>query len=67
VADILLTGGVGVNSMLTLFTIPANALASSTAYIGDLITDSGPFVWLAIGIPLGFYVIKKVIGLLPKR
>jgi len=53
--------------VLTLFTIPANALTSSTAYIGDLVTDVGPFVWLAIGIPLGFYVIKKVIGLLPKR
>jgi hypothetical protein len=53
--------------LLTLFTLPEGALASSTAFIGDIITDAGDFVWLAIGIPLGFYVIKKVIGLLPKR
>jgi len=58
---------VGWKNVLTLFTIPANALTSSTAYIGDLVTDVGPFVWLAIGIPLGFYVIKKLIGLLPKK
>jgi hypothetical protein len=53
--------------LFALFTIPDDALASSTAYIGSLITDVGPFIWLAIGLPLGFYVIKKVIGLLPKR
>jgi hypothetical protein len=53
--------------MLTLFTLPGNAVTTSLAYIGDLVTDVGPFVWLAIGIPLGFYVIKKVIGMLPKR
>jgi len=53
--------------MLALFTLPTDAVASSTAYIGSLITDLGPFVWLAIGVPLGFYVIKKVIAILPKR
>jgi len=53
--------------MLTLFTLPGDALASTTAYIGSIITDIGPFVWLAIGIPLGFYVIKKVVGVMPKR
>lgn len=52
---------------LTLFTLPADAIASTTAYIGDLVDSVGVFVWLAIGIPLGFYVIKKVIGILPKR
>jgi hypothetical protein len=53
--------------MLTLFTLPEDAIASSTAYIGDIFTDTGALIWLAIGIPLAFYVIKKVIGLLPKR
>lgn len=53
--------------MLSLFTLPTEAIGSSTAYIGSLVSDLGPFVWLAIGVPLGFYVIKKVIGLLPKR
>jgi hypothetical protein len=53
--------------MLVLFTLPVDALASTTAYIGDLVGSVGGFIWLAIGVPLGFYVIKKVIGLLPKR
>lgn len=52
---------------LSLFSLPADAVSSTTAYIGDIVADLGPFVWLAIGIPLAFYVIKKVIGLLPKR
>ena len=49
--------------MLTLFTLPVDALASSTAYIGDLVTDAWPFVALAIGIPLAFYVVRKLISL----
>ena len=53
--------------MLTLFTLPTDALASTTAYIGDTFTDVGPFIWLAIGIPLAFYVIRKVASILPKR
>jgi len=53
--------------MLALFTIPSDALASTTAYIGSVITDLGGFIWLAIGIPLGFYVVKKVISVMPKR
>jgi len=50
-----------------MFTLPDNALSSTTAYIGSLITDVGGFIWLGIGLPLGFYVIKKVIALIPKR
>ena len=50
-----------------MFTLPLDAIASTTAYIGALVSDTGVFIWLAIGVPLGFYVIKKVIGLLPKR
>jgi len=53
--------------MLTLFTLPEGAVTTTTAFIGDIITDAGGFIWLAIGIPLGFYVVKKIIGLLPKR
>jgi len=53
--------------MLALFTLPVDAVASTTAYIGDLFGALAPFVWLAIGIPLGFMVIRKVITLIPKR
>ncbi|GAI02615.1 unnamed protein product, partial [marine sediment metagenome] len=42
-------------------------LATTTAYIGDVFTDASLLIYLAIGIPLAFYVIKKVLGLMPKR
>lgn len=50
-----------------MFDLPVDAVSNTTAYIGDLFADLGPFVWLAIGIPLGFYVIKKVITLVVGR
>lgn len=53
--------------LFTLFTLPENALASTTAYIGEVITDAWVFVGLAIGVPLAFYVIHKVKGIIPKR
>ena len=53
--------------MLTLFTLPADTVSSTTAYIGDIFTDASLLIYMAIGIPLAFYVIKKVMGLLPKR
>lgn len=53
--------------MLTLFTFDAAALASTTAYIGEIFTDVQLLVILAMGIPLAFYVIRKIMTLLPKR
>jgi len=53
--------------LLTLFSLPENIVASTTAYIGDIFTDAVLLITLAIGIPLAFYVIKKIIGLMPKR
>lgn len=50
-----------------MITLPLTALADVEAYIGTLITDLWVFIALAIGIPLAFYVIKKVIALIPKR
>ena len=53
--------------MLTLFTFTADDLATTTAYIGDIFTDAKLLIILAMGIPLAFYVIKKIMALLPKR
>lgn len=53
--------------MLTLFTLPADAVTTTTAYIGELITDAGGFIFLGIGLPLAFYVVKKIMGIIPKR
>ena len=52
-----------------------NILASSTATnlvgsimstIGELFTDFWVIIAIAIGIPLAFYVIRRVIALVPK-
>ena len=53
--------------MLSLFTLPEGAVSSTTAYVGSLFSDISPFIWLAIGIPLGFYIIRKVISLVAGR
>lgn len=49
-----------------IFDVPTPAIDGITGYIGDLISGCGPFIWLAIGIPLAFYVIHRVMGLIPK-
>ena len=43
--------------------ITTSSLASTTAYIGEFFTDLSPFIWLAIGVPLAFYVIGRVVKL----
>ncbi|MCK9393857.1 hypothetical protein M0Q03_03575 [bacterium] len=50
-----------------MFTLPTTAIADITAEVGGIFTDSWQVVALVVGIPLGFYIIKKVIGLFPKR
>jgi len=37
------------------------------AYAGGLFSDLWVLIAIAIGVPLAFYIIKKIIGLLPKR
>jgi len=52
---------------LTLFTLPVDAVSSTLANVGSLVSDIGVFIWLAIGLPLGFWIIKKVISLVAGR
>lgn len=42
-------------------------LADLLAYTGKLFTDISPLVILVIGLPLGFWVIRRVIGLVRAR
>lgn len=51
----------------TYVEITSENLASTTAYITDLFSDVSVFIWLAIGIPLAFYVIKKVVSIVGGR
>ena len=52
---------------LTLFTFSADDLATTTAYIGEIFTDAKVLIYLAMGIPLAFWVIRKIMSLLPRR
>lgn len=49
--------------MLSLITLPTDAVTTLTANIGTLATDLWPVIGLAIGLPLAFWAISRVIGL----
>lgn len=53
--------------MLTFITLPETFVASLQTHIGNLATDVMPVLILAIGLPLGFYVVRRVIGLVKAR
>jgi hypothetical protein len=53
--------------MYTYITLASSTPTDLLAYAGALFTDLWLVIVLAIGLPLAFYVIKKVIGLMPKR
>ena len=44
-----------------------NFTYSLLAYVGALITGLGPLLYLIIGAPAGFWIIKKIIGFMPKK
>lgn len=46
-----------------MFTLPITAAADLTAYIGDVVTDGWVLISIAIGVPLAFYVVRRLIGL----
>jgi len=50
-----------------VMTIDAGGVNSLLANVGALFEDAGLFIWLVIGLPLGFVVIRRVIGLVPKK
>lgn len=52
--------------MFSIITLPSGAETSMLASVGTLTTDLWVIIALAIGIPLAFYVIRQVIGLVPK-
>jgi len=49
--------------MLSLVTLPATAIASTTEYITSFATDLWGIIALAIGIPLAFFIIDVIIDL----
>jgi len=52
--------------MLSIVSLPTSTPADLLASTGTLFTDLWMIIALAVGIPLAFYVIRKVIALVPK-
>lgn len=52
--------------MLTIVSVPAGAVNDLMANTGQLFGDLWLVITLAVGLPLAFYIIKKVISLVPK-
>lgn len=53
--------------MLSILTFTSESLSATMAYVGDLFTDLSLLIVLAIGLPLGFWVLRKVISLVRAR
>jgi len=53
--------------MLAYITIPGDFVTSTLAYVGTVFTDLNLLIVLIIGLPLGFWVIRKVISLVRAR
>lgn len=56
-------------ALAAFITMPSSTPTDLTAQITSQITDVGTLslIILVAGIPLFFYVVKKVIGLIPKK
>jgi flagellar biogenesis protein FliO len=52
--------------MFSIITLPDTFLGSTTAYITDLFSDLWIIIALVIGLPLGFWVIRKIMAIMPK-
>jgi len=52
--------------MLSIITLGETAATDLLANAGELFTDLWVLIAIAIGIPLAFYVIRRVISLVPK-
>lgn len=52
--------------MLSIITLPGSAVSDLMANVGVLFSDLWILLALAVGVPLGFYIIRKVISLVPK-
>ncbi len=50
-----------------IITLGGTFATSVLAYAGQLFTDTSTLIYLAIGLPLGFWVIRKVISLIRAR
>jgi hypothetical protein len=50
-----------------ILTVTSSHISGILTYVGNLFTDLNVLVVLAIGLPLGFWVIRKAISLIRAR
>lgn len=67
VAGVVSLAVAGFASASTLIDLPSTAVADVSGYATGVFTDLWVVIALVIGIPLAFYVIRKVIGLFRSR
>jgi len=51
---------------MNLISLPVDFIGSLTAYIGGIFDSLSPLILLAIGLPLGFWFIGRMIGTIKK-
>ena len=52
--------------MFSYLSIPTGSSTDLFSSVGTLTNDLWVLIAIAIGVPLAFYIIKRVIGLVPK-
>ena len=63
----VLAAGACFASSTPIITLPTTAVADLTGDASQIMSDMWVLVAIAIGIPMGFYIIRKVIALIPKH
>jgi len=53
--------------MLPIISVSSTMASDLLAYAGQLFSDLNPLIVLAIGLPVGFWVISRAIGLVTGR
>jgi hypothetical protein len=49
-----------------MITLPVDFLTDLSANIGTVFTDVAPILVVTLGIPFGIYIVKLLIGFIPK-
>ncbi len=52
---------------MSFITLPATSTTELLSYVSGLFTDLWPIIALAIGVPLAFYIIGKVISVVKSK
>jgi hypothetical protein len=53
--------------MSPILTVSSTDMTALLAHVSTLVSDVGVVIWFAIGLPLGFWLIRKTISLVKAR